>query len=126
MIRFAPDRPRRKPNLTPMIDVVFLLLVFFMLVSRFGVDRALPLTLAAGGGADWSGPPRVVDVGPDGVALNGVPIPPDALVAALAPLMQGPGDTVVLRPRGATALQDVIGVMDRLDAAGFTRLVLVD
>ena len=36
-------KPRRRPSLTPMIDVVFLLLVFFMLASRFGMDAVLNL-----------------------------------------------------------------------------------
>ena len=36
MFHFAPARRSRKPSLTPMIDVVFLLLVFFMLAARFG------------------------------------------------------------------------------------------
>lgn len=121
----APDRPRRRPNLTPMIDVVFLLLVFFMLVSRFGVDRVLPLGVA-GAGDGWSGPPRLVDVAPGGLALNGVPVAPDALAAALAPLMQGPGDPILLRPREAADLQALVRVMDLLQAAGFDRLVLVD
>ncbi|MFC6760360.1 ExbD/TolR family protein [Sulfitobacter porphyrae] len=47
MFSFAIARPRRRPGLTPMIDVVFLLLVFFMLASRFGQDRALPLSAGA-------------------------------------------------------------------------------
>lgn len=126
MMSFATDRPRRRPNLTPMIDVVFLLLVFFMLVSRFGVDRALPLTVAGGGGAGWSGPPRLVDVAPGGLMLNGMPVAADALAEALAPLMQDPTDTIILRPRDAADLQSLVAVMDRLGAAGFTRLVLVE
>ena len=43
MLQFGPPRPRRKPSLTPMIDVVFLLLVFFMLAARFGQDVGLAL-----------------------------------------------------------------------------------
>lgn len=125
MMRFGPDRPRRRPNLTPMIDVVFLLLVFFMLVSRFGVDRVLPLSVA-GAGAGWSGPPRLVDVAPGGLALNGVPVGAEALAAALAPLMAAPDDAVVLRAREGASLQAVVAVMESLGAAGFTRLVLVD
>jgi len=54
-------RPKRKPSLTPMIDVVFLLLVFFMLASRFGVDTVVPFPLAGGGGS-YAGPPRLVDM----------------------------------------------------------------
>ena len=56
-------RPRRRPSLTPMIDVVFLLLVFFMLASRFGVETVISLPLASGGGS-YSGPPRIVAPGP--------------------------------------------------------------
>ena len=53
---FAPEpprfRPKRRPSLelgmTPLIDIVFLLLIFFMLTSRFvvqeGVQVDLPLT----------------------------------------------------------------------------------
>ena len=40
-----PSRRRRGPGLTPLIDVVFLLLVFFMLASRFDREALLPLTL---------------------------------------------------------------------------------
>lgn len=43
------DRMRRPvslvPNLTPLIDVVFLLLVFFMFVTQLAKDRAVRLTL---------------------------------------------------------------------------------
>ena len=44
-------RPRRRINLTPMIDVVLMLLVFFMMVSRFGGTQGIGLTVAAGQGA---------------------------------------------------------------------------
>lgn len=126
MIRFddAP-RVRRRPNLTPMIDVVFLLLIFFMLASRFGVDRALPL-LAAGSAGEYSGPPRLVELAPNGLSLNGVAVTADGLAAALAPLMQSPDDAIILRARDGADLQALVGVMDRLGAAGLTRLVLVE
>lgn len=125
MIRFEDPRPRRRPNLTPMIDVIFLLLVFFMLASRFGTDRALPLSATGVGGA-YSGPPRLVELSPSGLLLNGRPIAPDALASALAPLMQGPQDIIILRPRDGADLQSLVTVMDILSTAGFTRLVLVE
>ncbi len=102
----APFPRRRRPSLTPMIDVIFLLLVFFMLAARFGADLALPLG-AAGPGPDRA--PRVVDVSPDGIALDGVPTPLDAAAAALA----GAG-TVVVRPRDGADVQRVVTVMERL------------
>ena len=125
MFSFAASRPRRRPSLTPMIDVVFLLLVFFMLASQFGHDRALPLSLGAGGGA-YDGPPRLVTIGPEGPALNGTPVAPEALAKALAPLMSAPTDTVVLRPAPGSTLQAVADVATALNAAGITRLVVVE
>ncbi|WP_298971149.1 biopolymer transporter ExbD [uncultured Roseobacter sp.] len=123
-MEFAPpDRPRRKPSLTPMIDVVFLLLVFFMLASRFGLDAVLPLPLAAGGGA-YNGPPRLVDIAPDAITLNGAPT--GDLVAALSPLMTAPTDMIVLRGRDGTDLQRVVTVTEELRAAGFTAIVLME
>ena len=127
MMRFGPDRPRRRPDLTPMIDVVFLLLVFFMLVSRFGVDRVLPLVPAqAGQGAGYAGPPRLVDIAPGGLRLNGVAIAPEALAQGLAGLMASPDDLVVLRAVDGADVQALVAVMDVLSAAGLSRLVLVE
>lgn len=108
-----------------MIDVVFLLLVFFMLASRFGVEQVIPLPLV-GGGDSYSGPPRLVDIGADGLRLNGRDVALDGLIAALAPLMDTPEDTIVLRGGAGASLQDVVSVADRLRAVGYSTLVLVE
>lgn len=116
------QRPRRRMNLTPMIDVVFLLLVFFMMVSRFGGQHGLPLQVAGQGGADWVGPPRLIDVTAEGARLNGAQV--DDLVAALTALMSAPDDPVILRSKGAD-VQALVAVMEELRGAGLTHLVLV-
>ncbi|MFD1508467.1 ExbD/TolR family protein [Lacimonas salitolerans] len=126
MFSFAAPRPRRRPSLTPMIDVVFLLLIFFMLAARFGVDAALPLDLATGGATEYQGPPRLVDIAPDGLRLNGQAVALDGLADALAPLMQGPEDMVVLRPREGADLQRLIDVATALRAAGIARVTVVE
>jgi biopolymer transport protein ExbD len=123
----APRRPRRRPSLTPMIDVVFLLLVFFMLAARFGIEGALPLTLGTPGTAvDYSGPPRLVDVRPEALALNGVPTDEGALIAELSRLTEAPNDPILLRPRDGADLQRLIAVLEALRDAGFARLVIVE
>ena len=106
-----------------MIDVVFLLLVFFMLASRFGTDAMLNLPLAAGGGA-YSGPPRLIDVAVEEVKLNGVVVAD--IVAAVAPLVESPGDTLILRGGPETPLQRIVDVTQTLQAAGHTSVVLVE
>lgn len=120
----AAPRIRRKPSLTPMIDVVFLLLVFFMLASRFGTEAMIDMPLAGGSGQAYEGPPRLVDVSPQGYRLNGVEVAD--LVTALQPLMSAPSDMVILRGQEDATLQHIIAVMETLKAAGLTSLVLVE
>jgi len=127
MAAFGTPRRRRRTSLTAMIDVVFLLLVFFMLASRFGAEGAMTLGLAAPGqGATWSGPPRLVDVGPGGyVLLNGVQVAPEALPAALAALMAGPDDAVMLRVREGASVADLLALADLLRGAGLGQVLLL-
>ncbi|WP_424986762.1 ExbD/TolR family protein [Microbulbifer sp. S227A] len=127
MFDFTEDRPRRKPSLTPMIDVVFLLLVFFMLASRFGLDMHIPLNVAGtASGQGYSGPPRLIDIQPDALLLNGVALTPNALLAQIGELTAKPDDTIILRPAQGADLQRVITVMETLSAAGYSALVLIE
>ena len=125
MMQFGPPRHARRPSLTPMIDVVFLLLVFFMLAARFGHDLTLPMT-TTGGGETYDGPPRLVVIAPDTLTLNGQPVAPEALPEALRPLMETPEDIVVLRPAKGVPLGRLIAIADALRAAGLTRIVVVE
>ncbi len=125
MFSFAEPRPVRRISLTPMIDVVFLLLVFFMLVARFGSDRAIPLELA-GGAAEWHGPPRLVEIAPVGLRLNGVSLPERALLGDLVRLTQTGADPVLLAVTQGVDTQRLVAVMDLLGRAGFSNLALVD
>jgi biopolymer transport protein ExbD len=122
---FATPRRRRRPSLTPMIDVVFLLLVFFLLAARFAPEGAIPLS-APGAGAPYEGPPRLVEVRPEGLSLNGVPLASEALLAELTRLAAGPEDAVILRARGGATLQHLVAAMELLRDAGHARLVLVE
>lgn len=109
-----------------MIDVVLLLLVFFMMVSRFGGLNGLPLAVAGGGVGTWQGPPRLVTLGPDGVALNGTAVPVDVLVDRLRPLMAGPDDPVILRAGDGADVQRMVEVLDALRAGGVLRVIVAE
>lgn len=124
---FGAPRRKHRMSLTPMIDVVFLLLVFFMLASRFGSPAQLSLTLGGGASKGYSGPPRLVRVGAEDLKLNGTVEGEDALLAHLQELMDSPEDIVVLRPDDEEVpLQRLIAVMEWLGDAGMTNLVLVE
>jgi biopolymer transport protein ExbD len=123
---FAPARKARRVSLTPLVDVVFLLLVFFMLAARFGPERVLPIEPGGAGVAAWEGPPRLVVVALDGVTLNGRPVPLPDLPGALAPLMPAPDAPVVLRPAAEADVQALVDVLEGLSAAGHERLVVLE
>lgn len=78
---------RRAVSMTPLIDVVFLLLLFFMLTSTFLTFGEIELAPATPGG-EASGTPELrsfVQLGATRLVLNGVPLALDALNDALQP-----------------------------------------
>jgi biopolymer transport protein ExbD len=125
-MQLGPPPRRRKPSLTPMIDVVFLLLVFFMLAARFGHDVEIDLPLSASSNTPYQGPPRLIDILPDSVRLNGVGMDMTTLLPELGALMLSHDDVIILRARDEADLQRVVSVMETLVAAGYETLVLVE
>ncbi|MGJ8604261.1 MAG: ExbD/TolR family protein [Marivita sp.] len=124
MLNLVHQTRRRRIGLTPMIDVVFLLLVFFMLAARFGVTDAIPVTLSSGATQSYDGPPRLVTVRPDGLRVNGIDAPDT--VAALSPLMGSEDDIIILRPRDGASVQHLLDAMGTLRAAGWSNLVVLE
>ena len=118
-------RRARRPSLTPMIDVVFLLLVFFMLAARFGQDLAVEMK-AGGTGGEYSGPPRLVSISAESVLLNGFAVPLEALVEELRALMAAPEDIVVLRPAEGARTQGLINVIVALRDGGIEAIAVVE
>ena len=125
ILTLPPTRRARKPSLTPMIDVVFLLLVFFMLVTRFGSDQSMTLNIPQGGG-EWVGAPRLLDVSAVQVHLNGIEVPTKNLAPALLNIMPGPDAPVLLRAAAATNIQRLVDVMSDLNQAGITSVIVVE
>ncbi len=123
MFTFGPPRAARRPSLTPMIDVVFLLLVFFMLAARFGPQTGIELS-AGTASAAYSGPPRLVDLSETGLRLNGAPVARQDLANALSPLMQDRDDTIVVRPDPAVTTQQLVALLDTLKTAGYSNIAI--
>lgn len=72
---------RRRLSMTPLIDVIFLLLLFFMLSSTFSEFGEIELTQATGGGTASDTPIErlFVQLGADRLTLNGQPVTQDDL-----------------------------------------------
>ncbi|NSX54787.1 ExbD/TolR family protein [Parasulfitobacter algicola] len=124
-LSFGQKRGRRHPSLTPMIDVVFLLLVFFMLAARFGHDGSLALS-SGGSAADYSGPPRLIQIGSDDLTLNGFAIDLDQLPEKLSELMETSTDIVVLRSDDDVNIQRLVDVISTLENAGIHQIAVVE
>ena len=114
MIQLNTIIRRRRPSLTPMIDVVFLLLIFFMLVARFGVDKVIDINLpsALGQSSQYEGAPRLVEIKSGNiVSLNGTQISLDQLSSKLSQLMPSPNAMIIVRSSAEANTQDLLDVL---------------
>ena len=114
MIQLNTIVRRRRPSLTPMIDVVFLLLIFFMLVARFGIDKVIDINLpsALGHNSQYKGAPRLVEIKSGKiVSLNGLEIPLDQLSNKLSKLMSSPNALIIVRSSAQANTQDLLDVL---------------
>ena len=107
-----------------MIDVVFLLLVFFMLAARFGGMNQLPLNAATSGTAAYKGPPRLLSLSEGGIQLNGQDVSLSELSERLGPLMSSPTDVIIITAKHGASTQTLVTVLDTLKDAGFSNVVL--
>ncbi len=115
------SRIRAHLDIAPLIDIVFLLLVFFMLTSTFLIPEAIELELPESGSAA-SAPVSSITVAIDArgeISLNGEPLPLEALRGALEPLIEAaPESPVILKGDARARLQPLLKVMDEIRAAG--------
>jgi biopolymer transport protein ExbD len=121
-----PRRRRRLIDLTPLIDVVFILLLFFMLASRFHQWRALTVSASGTPGDRDAVPAVLVRVHGDGsLDLNTEAIPSPALTARLRlALTREPGLAVQIESADEVPLQTLVTVLDQVHAAGISRIHL--
>ena len=122
--------PAREPmeTIVAMIDVVFFLLVFFMLIGRMDATSPFevvpPLALT---GVELPGGGVMVSVAEDGRrALNGVEMAEEALLAALAERAAAePAVPVRLNAHHAAPLGEVLPLLGRLEDLGLSDVALV-
>ncbi|MCC1496664.1 biopolymer transporter ExbD [Alcanivorax sp. 1008] len=114
------DLPARKPTsigLTPLIDVVFILLLFFMLATRFIDLTRQPLSVAVAG-EERLAQDNVLLIrvlGNDAIELNGTPM---NLSQARQQLQSRRAQPVYVDSTGEASLQDVLRATDMLQQAG--------
>lgn len=120
-------RRRTLIRLTPLIDVVFILIVFFMLASSFSDWRAIELTTPGGAapGAPMEGA-LLVEIRRDGLRLSGESVSLDDLVSRIEERAASRPDLrALVKPLPGIPLQEAVRVLDRLTDAGIADIALV-
>jgi len=115
-------------NLTPLIDIVFLLLIFFMVTTSFSRETRLLVSLpeASGSAENAAESIEVLVDREGGYAINGsrlVNAEVDSLVRGLE--LESGGDLsllVVLVADAEVQHQSVVSAMEAIGRAGFTSL----
>jgi biopolymer transport protein ExbD len=128
-LQFQARSRRRRAliSLTPLIDVVFILLVFFMLASSFFDWRSIDLAAPGKGTAvpklDGA---MLVEVRDDMVRLAGAEISLDDLQQRInARIQEMPDQRILVRPAAGVSLQRAVAVVDRISQAGGANVSLV-
>lgn len=133
----SPVGKRKRIPLTPLIDVIFILIMFFLLSSSFGVWRPLEVSL---GGRSASAVPAPSGAqnrpsvyigirkrpGQNGTVLNvnGVELPFEGLLRELDRLAGLGAETAILVPAEDTDFQNVVRVLDEARASRIKRVSL--
>jgi biopolymer transport protein TolR len=125
--RTAP-RPIADINITPMVDVMLVLLIVFMVAAplmAMGVPVDLPKTSAQT--MPMQKKPITVTVEPGGaISVDGDAIRLDTLVATVAELAtEGTAERIYVRGDATTAYGTIMEVMGELSSAGYAQIGLI-
>lgn len=123
-----PERRQHPETIIALIDVVFFLLVFFMLIGRMDATspfEVLPATAQTG--SDMPAGGATVSVGADGtLALDGTAQSRDALLKALdQKLMKTPDLLIRVNAHRDAIMADLLPLVANIEALDARDLVLV-
>jgi len=111
------DRPirRQKPiSLTPLVDVIFLLLLFFMLSSTFTTFGEIDLGAPATGGGNGKVPEALLTIDGSRLRLNGREVDSASLEDSTRALLERDIDGLLILARGETSTQQLVEIISRL------------
>ena len=115
-------------NITPMVDVMLVLLIVFMVAAplmTMGVKIDLPQTQAQAMPLERK--PITITVTPDGLlSIDGEPVTLDTLVASVGTLaVEGTDERLYVRGDATAAYGAIMEVMGALSAAGYGQIGLI-
>ncbi|KZK86088.1 biopolymer transport protein ExbD [Pseudovibrio sp. Ad13] len=120
----APKRSRA-PGLTSLIDVIFLLLMFFMLASTFSIYQKLDVTSGTEGAGQMEQSPILLQVFAEGqLSVNGDRVKVEALIVALDNAGIEKVRPVAIIPAKDSTVQDVVSALEMLKTAGWSATIV--
>lgn len=120
-------RPLSVFSYSSLTDIVFLLLIFFLLSSSFVLQTGIKVQLPKSATAEQQPQTQIViTVTTDGrIYLNTEQLTADALGARLAPLVsRDPEKLVIIKADQSVSLQSAVQVMDIAKGVGAQRLLI--
>ena len=132
-MNFRSQRDRNVDiNLTPLIDVVFLLLIFFMVSTTFVEEKEIELSLPMSDSSSPKKKEKTIEVSVDEKGITYVDTVPlentsvEAITAKLAKALQNesgsPRPILIIKADSGTRHQSVVDIMDAAQRVGLTRI----
>jgi len=118
-------------NLTPLIDVVFLLLIFFMVSTSFTRETQVVIDLPEAAGQKSDRQPEVLEISVSSLGdyyINGAPLIDSKRATLLRGVEQAAGNNfskqVVISGDKGASYQSLITVLDVAGSLGFANITL--
>ncbi len=121
-------RPMAEINVTPLVDVMLVLLIIFMVAAPL-MTVGVPVQLPKAGAPKVAQPkqPVVISIDKDGQTfLDKDPLTPETIAPRLKALAaQDPNQVVLVRGDRGVAYSRVVEIMGQVGSAGFTKVSLI-
>jgi biopolymer transport protein ExbD len=113
-------------NVTPLVDVVLVLLIILMVTAKFAASQTLPMDLPQAKSGESSAPtPLAISVDASGALyLDGKALSKDELRLAVRQHGARPDESALIAADGAVPHRAVVGVIDLLRSEGITKLAI--
>ena len=113
-------------NVTPLVDVVLVLLIILMVTSSYAVSRALPMQLPkASTGETAPARPLAISIDAQGSLYLDGQVTSTAQLRSRARAFRGDTDaSAVIAADGAVAHRAVVGVIDALRSEGISQFAI--
>ena len=124
----TPALRRKQLSMTSLIDVIFLLLLFFMLSSTFTRFSEIPLVGASAGQSAPSSdtPPLFVRLNEQGLQLNGQDYTINTVIDQIDAIAEPEGQQILISPQDAVTSQRLVDLLVVLAARPKLSVVVLE